>query len=159
MPKHNTARKTVADEAVTVEHWTGAPVQCAQWMVQLALDSQKELDAGARSSRSLLSRLLSLRMQASAGWLLRSADVSCRQCTTAASGPLVLLQRAMSREPCHQQLLWALHAHAEVTHQRPVAPCMRAYASIEPQCCVAARPAGACSRHGHGTSVVGHRYV
>ena len=39
MPKHNTARKTVADEAVTVEHWTGAPVQCAQWMVQLALGS------------------------------------------------------------------------------------------------------------------------
>ena len=48
MPKTNSARKT-ADDAVTVEHWTGAPVQCAQWMVQLALDSQKDLDAGSRT--------------------------------------------------------------------------------------------------------------
>ena len=48
MPKTSTARKT-ADDAVTVEYWTGAPVQCAQWMVQLALDSQKDLDAGSRT--------------------------------------------------------------------------------------------------------------
>ena len=45
----NKPKTKSADTTVTVMNWGGAPIQCAQWMVQLGVDHATELDASCKT--------------------------------------------------------------------------------------------------------------
>ena len=45
----NKPKTKSADTTVTVMNWGGAPIQCAQWMVQLGIDHATELDASCKT--------------------------------------------------------------------------------------------------------------